>query len=400
MGTSIINSSMPSMTIQNEKDHRLRQQESDFKLAVKLQLKEIANVGIDLNKFKIDQNKCGEFNKENGFLNKHFGVQNIESEDILAIIIARSISNFISKPKPTFSTTPNSEIPKVKLELEPIKEKLNLEPVKDEVSDIHDSLDKYYSSRHVNSPNPISTLSPSSITPEESLGFSMHLENTTNRWLTCDDIKRKLQKNNEQRKLQGKPLLPEITPIGANLGSHDYIFSVLKERQLMLIKQNQSRVSESSSKSDKKYLDAYERLFNNSSSSGENTRINYLSGQQNSLESYYSTDMHLFINTGANQRLDSSGIPIQDGTHWVYAMVRFDETNPLKYTVYYKDSFGNPPDAKLFKIEGQDTPSIHYDDSKQQTDGVNCGMWALQNFRQVVDDKNKNLSCLFPHTLP
>ena len=59
MGTSIINSSMPSMTIQNEKDHRLRQQESDFKLAVKLQLKEIANVGIDLNKFKIDQNKCG-----------------------------------------------------------------------------------------------------------------------------------------------------------------------------------------------------------------------------------------------------------------------------------------------------------------------------------------------------
>ena len=110
--------------------------------------------------------------------------------------------------------------------------------------------------------------------------------------------------------------------------------------------------------------------------------------------------MHLFINKGANQRLDSRGLHIQDGSHWVYAMLRFDEADLTKYTVYYKDSFGNAPDPNLFKINAQMKPTVYYNNMIQQTDGVSCGLWALENLKTVASTKVEDLPRLFPISFP
>jgi hypothetical protein len=407
MGCSMIVPGMPSMTPPT-KDQILKQQELDFRFAVKLQLEEIkeaikeAKSDVDINQFKINDEQRDAFNEKNKDLAEHFSVESFKSDDILAIIIAKSIS--------TSYKPPSSQVPKVELDLK---------PVQDVVKKIQENLFPRPSLS-----TPTSGYDPSQIRPvSKELRFPDTLPTRTTRWLTDNDIKYRIAELPSPK--------PQVAFIGVNANSEGYFSSLVKQRQLELVKLHLCRVLKSnSSNTSPEFTQAYNRLFANSSSASQEMLMRYISSEQNNLVYDFNTvfgsenlkylpildftqisnilnselevdqDMHLFINKGANQRLDSRGVHIQDGSHWVYAMLRFNEADLTEYTVYYKDSFGNAPDPNLFKINAQMKPTVYYNDEVQQTDTVSCGLWALENFKTVAGTIVKDLPRLFPISFP
>ena len=391
-------------------DQKLEQEKQDFEIAVKLQLeeaiKEAKRLDVDLDQFKINGKQLDEFNEKNKDLAQHFSVNSFKPYDILAIIFARSIS--------TSYKPPSSQVPKVELDLE---------PVKDVVKRVQENF--FLRLKLSTLSTPTSWYDPSQIRPvSEELKLPDTLPTITTTWLTDNHIKAELDKLPSPK--------PEVTFIGVNANSESYFSSLVKQRQLKLVKQHLRTVLDSnSSNTSPEFIQAYDRLFNNSSSAGQETLLRYISSDQNNLENDFKTvfgsenskylpilleenfnftqilntllsedsevdqDMHLFINKGANQRV-SNGVHIQDGSHWVYAMLRFDEADLTKYTVYYKDSFGNAPDPNLFTRNAQMEPTVFYNDKVQQTDVVSCGLWALENFKTVAGTKVEDLPYLFP----
>ncbi|WP_024547315.1 PD-(D/E)XK nuclease domain-containing protein [Rickettsia gravesii] len=76
-----------------------------------------------------------------------------------------------------------------------------------------------------------------------------------------------------------------------------------------------------------------------------------------------------------------------NNSHWVTLVVRWKDD---KYQGYYVDSLGNTIDSDINTQLTRKQVHVHDLSIKQQTDGYNCGLWALENTVTLVEMIRKN----------
>lgn len=101
--------------------------------------------------------------------------------------------------------------------------------------------------------------------------------------------------------------------------------------------------------------------------------------------------MHLAINLGAHQYIvqDSQAIVAQhtdEGNHWVQATIRFDQRDPFKVDIIYRDPLGKPPhDDFLHDFRNQNEVRIMHTTDKDQNDAYNCSRYTAMYLKYAQD---------------
>lgn len=92
------------------------------------------------------------------------------------------------------------------------------------------------------------------------------------------------------------------------------------------------------------------------------------------------------IRSMRDERRQYSVVILNDENHWT-ALVLWLQPDQINVNDYYKDSFGHPISDHLWHYLKESGVARINDLSviQQQTDGFNCGFWALMNSRTIID---------------
>ncbi|WP_341808107.1 cytoplasmic incompatibility factor CifB [Wolbachia endosymbiont (group E) of Neria commutata] len=102
------------------------------------------------------------------------------------------------------------------------------------------------------------------------------------------------------------------------------------------------------------------------------------------------THIRRFKNEGGVEPRRSILIVNLGGNHWVTLVIDYRNGN---YIGYYADSLGHDAQDVIKRVLGESNIILHNVSVQQQTDGYNCGFWALENARDIneVLQQNNNL---------
>ena len=180
-----------------------------------------------------------------------------------------------------------------------------------------------------------------------------------------------------------KQLLATIFRDGRNSGSPEYVKAVELLKQDRLLSEgfdSNKDLSDLSSLQDAfrtvfgvENLKYFEFIFSNKKCG----QISNIFDQKYQLDESRIHIQHFFINTGAKDKSDQGS---NEGNHWVYCAIQYDQDNPLNYDIFYKDSFGHPPPERLFAPSSNGQINLYENKEVQQYDGHSCGYWALENY--------------------
>ena len=237
-----------------------------------------------------------------------------------------------------------------------------------------------------------------------------------NEWLTRDDIELKLASKNDND--------PVVKKFGENIAmmpalddnkNYSHIAETISIKQLEMIKQLLATIFRDGKNSESpEYVKAVELLKQDrllSEGFDSNKDLSDLSSLQDAFRTVFGVEnlkyfefifsnkkcgqisnifdqkyqldesrihiQHFFINTGAKDRPDQGS---NEGNHWVYCAIQYDQDNPLNYDIFYKDSFGHPPPERLFDPSSNGKINLYENEEVQQDDGHSCGYWALENY--------------------
>lgn len=123
----------------------------------------------------------------------------------------------------------------------------------------------------------------------------------------------------------------------------------------------------------------------------------FLPVQQNHLR-LASIGIKLALETTAKSKIESNqdvlSIFNKSANHWV--AYRIAKTNDGELTVLYKDSYGDKYPDEFAKMVAQAFPEYKinfvYSNSKEQQDGVSCGIFALRNLERLSQIKTQNIA--------
>ncbi|MBE32721.1 hypothetical protein CL647_01095 [bacterium] len=180
-----------------------------------------------------------------------------------------------------------------------------------------------------------------------------------------------------------KQLLATIFRSGTNSGSSEYVTAVELLKQDRLLSEGFDLEKDFSDLESlqgafrtvfgEENLKYFEFIFSNNKSG----QISNIFDQKYQLDESRIHIQHFFINTGAKDRSDQGS---NEGNHWVYCAIQYDQDNPLNYDIFYKDSFGYPPPERLFAPSSNGKINLYENEEVQQYDGHSCGYWALENY--------------------